>query len=166
MGGDMDRQELIQRVHESRQRLDDILSHVEEKRMNNKLPGSPWTIQDLLGHIGFWEQRISSLYSILVAGKVPQDTVDDANIDAVNERSYLANRAKSLQEVQREEADAYLAILAIAENAPEADLFDASKFLWTQGRPFFQYIADNTYGHYDEHIDDLIAAAEQKPATS
>ena len=46
---------------------------------------------------------------------------------------------------------------AVAQNAPEDDLFDPGRFPWTDGQPFYRFIAENTYEHYADHVPDLRA---------
>jgi hypothetical protein len=60
--------------------------------------------------------------------------------------------------VQINEKEAYEAILAIVENAPDADLFDPDRFPWCRGEPFYRWIAVNTNEHYNDHLPDLLAA--------
>ena len=47
--------------------------------------------------------------------------------------------------------------IRLAAAAPEEHLFDPRCFAWMGGRPFAEWIANNTYGHYDEHIPALLA---------
>ena len=71
---------------------------------------------------------------------------DDAEIVAMRDQltPYFASRHEY-----------YEALLAIAKTAPEEDLFDPQRFAWTEGEPFYNWIAVNTYDHYADHIPDL-----------
>ena len=57
---------------------------------------------------------------------------------------------------RREEKDAYQKLLSAAESATEADLFDPHRFAWMKGQPLAEWIINNTYGHYDEHLTDVL----------
>lgn len=57
-------------------------------------------------------------------------------------------------EVRREEREAYTQLLAIATHASEGDVFNPQRFALTQGKPFAEWIENNTYGHYAEHQAD------------
>jgi hypothetical protein len=39
----------------------------------------------------------------------------------------------------------------LIEGAAEEDLFDPKRFGWTNGQPFADWIAGDTYEHYQEH---------------
>ena len=43
----------------------------------------------------------------------------------------------------------------ITVDASEDALFNPQHFAWTQGKPFAEWIENNTYGHYEEHQADL-----------
>lgn len=154
----MDREELLQRIRASRSELEAEIGHFDKHRLTEPILPNGWSVKDVMAHIGFWERRIATLYEILTAGEVPQDTVDNETVDGLNARVHQENQMVPLGIAQINEKDAYQAILAVAENAPETDLFDSQRFPWTQGTPFYQFIVENTYEHYDDHLPDLRAA--------
>jgi hypothetical protein len=154
----MDRNELLQRIRDSRSELETEIARFDRSTLTDPVLPNGWSVKDVIAHIGFWERRIATLYEILTAGDVPQDTVDSETVDGLNARVHKENQMLPLGIVQVNEKDAYQAILAVAGNAPETDLFDPQCFPWTQGTPFYQYIVENTYEHYDDHLPDLRAA--------
>lgn len=154
----MDRKELLDLMAEGRRRLETAIGLFNENQLTDPLLPNAWSVKDVLAHIGFWEGRIASLYEILSGGDVPSDVVDENSVDALNERVHFDNQLLPLGIVQLNEKEAYQRILDVAKTAPDADLFDASRFLWTEGIPFYQFIAENTYGHYNDHLPDLLAA--------
>jgi hypothetical protein len=153
----MDRAELLQLVDGGRTKLEAALAGIDEHQYTNPLLPGGWSVKDLLGHIGFWERRIAGLYDILVAGDEPQDVVSNETVDELNARVYQDNLLVPLGITRLNEEEAFAAIRAVAENAPEDDLFNPHRFPWTQGTPFHRFIAENTYEHYADHIPDLLA---------
>lgn len=154
----MDRMELLTRIRHGRVELESALVRFDSDDMTRLSLPNGWSIKDVIAHIGFWEQRIATLYEILSGGSVPRNTVVEESLDSLNERVYKENRSLPVDTVQANEAEAYLAILAVAETSPEEDLFDPRRFSWTEGEPFYNWIVVNTYGHYSDHIPDLLAA--------
>ncbi|HBY99336.1 MAG TPA: hypothetical protein DEP84_36265 [Chloroflexi bacterium] len=151
----MDREELLKQMHAGRERLNEALGRVDESRMTVPVLPNDWSVKDLVAHIGWWEQRITGLYTVLSRGELP-GADNDMPVDALNARVYAENRDRSLAEVVRDERDAYQALLWLAESAPDDDLFNPDRFAWTEGEPFVRWIISNTYGHYDEHLPDLL----------
>lgn len=156
----MDRYELLTRIREGRAELEEVLHRFERHDLTAPFLANGWSIRDIIAHIGFWERRMVTLYDILSAGSVPQDSIGEETLDQLNARVYEENQLLPVGIVQMNEAEAYRALLAIAETAPEADLFDPQRFPWTEGEPFYHWIAVNTYEHYADHLPDLRAAAD------
>jgi hypothetical protein len=132
------------------------LARLSEEQLLVPVLHGGWTIKDLIAHFGFWEARIVTLYGQLVRGEAP--AADDLSLDELNDQAYRLNRAGTLDEVRREERSAYSLLIALTANATDDDLFDPQRFAWTQGKPFAEWIVNNTYGHYEEHQIDLDAA--------
>ncbi len=121
-----------------------------------------WTVKDALAHIAAWE-RI--LFDFHIAGK-PFDLVTGlrsaeyrvTSFDEVN--AHLYNRFKDLSpaDVRQLVLDTHHELMAVLEAFPEEDLYqphpelstgEAAQLTW------FDYIAANTYEHYEEHLAEL-----------
>ena len=150
----MNKQELTAKILSGREQLDAALSHIDEERMPLIILHGEWSVKDLIGHLGFWEESVVLLLGNLRAGKTPEPIAD---IDALNARVLSISRKQSLSEVRRHEKTAYQKILALIKDANDKELFNPTYFAWTEGRPFENYISDNTYGHYEEHLPEVLA---------
>jgi hypothetical protein len=151
----MDRQVLLANMRAGRERLAAALAQMDEARMVEPVLYGLWSVKDMLAHLGFWEQHIVAAYRVLQRGDIPDPAPDETSLHAVNARVFAEHRGRPLADVQREEGQAYQALLSLAETAPVDDLFDPHRFPWTQGHPLAELIANNTYEHYDEHLQDL-----------
>jgi hypothetical protein len=153
----MDRNELLARINEVRKELETEIARFDRNQVNTPLLPNGWSVKDVVAHIGFWEGRIAGLYETLRAGEVPEGAVDLSTVDELNNHVYQENQLIPWGIAQVNEKEAYLALLSVAENAPDDDLFNPDRFPWTQGTPFLQYIIENTYEHYNDHLPDLRA---------
>ena len=153
----MDRQQLVEAIRAGRARLETQLAQVKAGRMEEPALPNGWSVKDLLAHLGFWEQRIVDCYHALVNGQTPDPHSAGMSVDELNARAHTELHDRTLDDLRGFESEAYLSLLSIAKEAQEDELFDPSRFEWTQGKPFFEMIADNTYGHYAEHEPDLLA---------
>ena len=148
----MSKVELLANIRSGRARFESALAQFsDDQLLAPKLHGG-WSIKDLIAHFGFWEGRIVTLSGQLLRGEEPP--ADELPLDELNAQAYAQNQAKSLDEVRREERQAYTQLLAIAVNASEDALFNPLHFAQTEGKPFAEWIANNTYGHYEEHAED------------
>ena len=149
----MDKNELLIEIQSGRKALDEALARLapEKMQVDSALYGA-WSVKDLLVHLGFWEQRAAVIFSALQQGEPVPSLPGGPNLDEVNALAYAAGHALPLEQVQAEELAAYRFLLRLTEAAAESDLFDGERFSWTQGRPFWEWIEGNSYGHYAEHM--------------
>lgn len=153
----MNREELLERIRGGRGELEAVLATIDDDGMADAgLPGG-WSVKDLLAHIGWWERRIVNAYETLRRSEVPDSVSDAESLDELNAHVFDTHRDWPLAQVRQEEAEAYRALLEVAEKAPEGDLFDQDRFAWTEGRAFFELVCDNSWGHYEEHVPDVKA---------
>lgn len=150
----MNKQDLTAKIVSGRAQLDAALVRVDEERMPLIILHGEWSVKDLIGHLGFWENTAVSLFNTLRAGKTPEPFPE---LNAINARVLIESRKQSLSEVRRQEKAAYQKILGLLKEATDQELFDPAHFPWTEGRPFEGFISDNTYGHYEEHLPELTA---------
>ena len=156
----MTKAELLQRVREGRARLEAAMAEVPTAQLSDPLLDNEWSFKDLMAHIGFWERRAHQLLSTLQRGETPQP-MEEASIDDLNARIFLENQVHTQDEELRDERQAYEELDALIERSDDADLFDAHRFTWTNGRPFADWIEGNTFGHYEEHLEQLAASREE-----
>jgi hypothetical protein len=149
----MNKDELLSNIRSGRQQWEVALARWSEAQMLAPALHGGWSIKDLIAHVGFWEGRIVTLYGQLTRGEQP--TAAEPPLDELNAQAFVQHQAQTLDEVQREERAAYTQLLAITVNAADDDLFNPQRFAWAQGRPFAEWVENNTYGHYEEHAADL-----------
>ena len=148
----MTKAELLERIRTGRSQFEAALSKITVDQI---ILYDSWTVKDLLGHVGFWEQRAHFLLSTLQRGETPPGIPPGETLDDVNERVYHEHHDQPLEEVRRWEQAAYEDLLTLVEAAPDDDLFRPDRFAWTEGTPFVEWIAGNTYDHYEEHLESL-----------
>jgi uncharacterized protein YciI len=145
-------------MREGRKALELQLAQAPTDWAEGKNLPNGWSLKDLLLHLLFWERRGAILYAALAAGKTPVNEMETLTIDQLNARAVTEGQARPYHDVLAAEREAYHALLHIAEVAPEADLFDPARFAWTEGKPFADWLAMETYNHYSEHTEVIHAA--------
>jgi len=150
------RSNLLGLMRDGRQKLEQALGRLNEAQMvQEKTLYGTWAVKDLLAHLGYWEGRAAFIFDELLSGR-PDPAYDTLDFDQRNAQVFAANRDRPLADVQREEQQAYQRLLSLVERATEDDLFNPQRFAWTRGQPYFEWIAGNSYGHYDEHLPALL----------
>ena len=149
----MSQAELLSNIRSGRARFESALASFSDDQLLAPDLHGGWSIKDLIAHIGFWEQHTAMRFSALLRGVNPPDQA--LTLDELNARVYAQNRDKLLAEVRLKEQAAYEQLLLLVENAMDDELFNPRRFVWTEGKPFAEWIENNTYGHYAEHQADL-----------
>ena len=146
---------LLARIRSWRAQFESALAQLSDDELLAPNLHGGWSIKDLIAHIGFWEQHTAMRFSALLRGVNPPD--EALTLDELNARVYAQNRDKPLAEVRLKEQAAYEQLLLLVENAMDDELFNPRCFAWTEGKPFAEWIKNNTYGHYEEHQADFKA---------
>ncbi len=151
----MKKTELLEKVVKSRLEFEALMSQFTDEQMFQPvLPGS-WSPKDALAHIAWWEHRAHVVISAILAGRAPEYSIDESDVDNRNRQTYEENRLRPLAEIRSEEAAAYRALLALAESLSDNELDNPGRFAMTEGRPLSVLVEWNTFAHYDEHRPDL-----------
>lgn len=151
----MNRQEFIDKIWSSREELESTLARINDKRKGLIILHGEWSVKDLIAHLGFWEERVVSLFKILQAGKTPSSFHED--LDNVNAKALLHSRSQTLAQVVQSEKSAFKDVMDLIDAASDEELFNPRHYAWTQGQSFEEMLSDNTWGHYEEHIPEMMA---------
>jgi hypothetical protein len=160
MSDEQTKESIMNVLLSAREKLETALSGVPKEQMQEPILHDGWSVQDMLGHITFWEERAVDNFASLRAGQTPDPITD---MDAINARTLSEFRHFSLEEVRQREQAAYQHVLDMLETASEDELFNPQHFAWTNGNPFVAWIAGDTWDHYDEHLAELQAWLDANP---
>ncbi len=134
-----------------------VLAQVDEARLEEPGITGDWSVKDVVVHITAWEGLMAQWLAEAVRGVTPDRPRSDADIDRMNAEIFAAGRAKSPADVLADfQAGAEKMVTAVRA-VPEADLFDPNRFAWRNGTPLWHLIGGNTFWHYPEHADAILA---------
>ena len=148
----MNKAELLTAIRAGRAQLESALASCDDGQLLAPNLHGGWSVKDLIAHLGFWEQHTAHEFNALLRGVNPPD--EPITVDELNAQVYARHQHKPLAEVRLEEQAAYEQLLLLVENALDDEVFDPQRFAWTEGKPFAEWIENNTYGHYAEHAED------------
>jgi len=152
------KESLTAKILSARKVFEDALARVPTEQMETPILHEAWSVKDVLGHLGFWEARTLSRFAGLRAG-TPAERITD--MDALNARVLADTRRLSLDEVRRQEREAYQGLLDLVQHASPDELFDPAHFPGTDGNAFVGWVEGNTWDHYAEHLVELLAWLEK-----
>lgn len=120
----MDRDEFIRATEESHRNVLASVESLDDDRFE-RAGVSGWSPHDLLAHLAVWYDTATERLALIGAGRadeMPRPTRDE--VDAINERALVRDRALAPGDVRRRYRAAYDAMLAALTGLPEATWSD------------------------------------------
>lgn len=151
----INKERLIQKVEESRQQLEEVLGQVDRLQMSRHGVVGDWSVKDIIAHLTAWESMMVTWLVDYQKGAPVERPTSDAEFDGWNERIYLQNKDKPLEEVLSAFGTAHLMTLQVLRETPEEVLFTSGRYSYRGGLPLWQMVAGNTWWHYREHGEDI-----------
>ena len=147
-------------IRETSTRLELLLGHLSVEQMNQPGAVGVWSVKDVLAHIAFWECYMTSILRAIARDEVPELAADDEterNNASVVAQYYQRSLSGVIADWQQARED----LLEQLEQLSDEDLNDPDRFPWNEGRTLLDRIAGNSYGHEQEHIEQLRAWMEK-----
>jgi hypothetical protein len=154
----MDKAKVLETIQTERARLDGLLAQLSAEQMCQAALENQWSVKDVLAHIATWELRCAGWIQAGLRGERPDKPEKGytwEEIDTLNEKAYLENRDRSLDDVQSDSRLAYQQLLGQVRALSEDDITNTGRFPWTDGHGLVPYIAANSYEHYQEHFEQI-----------
>jgi hypothetical protein len=133
-----------------------VVARSEAELTGPRLPGG-WSVKDVLGHLAWWDHWL--VYTLFPENAdiaaAPPPLLDEITrqklaLDALNERVYQFNKARTLADIKAEFVRAHRASAQAALALTEADVFDPSARSARIGRSVAELVF-GIYEHYEEH---------------
>lgn len=115
----------LARLETERARLDDTLAGIDDAAMTEAGAHGPWSVKDVIAHIAAWDRRGLRWIDEAVQGGVPQipePEMSFADMDRLNEQTFVEHRDRPLVEVLAEFRDVYRRLLARVRTLTPEDL--------------------------------------------
>jgi len=151
---------LVRHIRDSRSRLEQTVSRVDEKGLTSPGPDG-WSVKDHLAHVAVWEESLLALLEgrdrVVAVGLVSATTESDTrDVDAENADLQRLHRDRPLADVLATFRETHARVLTALERLNDADLYRPyshyqPKSLPYNPRPVLGWIVGNTWDHYDEH---------------
>ncbi|HEY0003757.1 MAG TPA: DinB family protein [Pyrinomonadaceae bacterium] len=114
----MKKTEMIERVHESHERLIQAIDGLSEEQATRKGLNPQWSVKDCLAHVAAWESEGARLFEEMVKGTWKPQAIDKSFIDEFNARAVEARTNRSMREVADEYNLAHVEIERLLQSMP------------------------------------------------
>jgi hypothetical protein len=149
MGQQMDKEKLLDEMQKSYAALEALLTPLSEEQMTTPGVNGVWSIKDNLAHIVAWQQHELDRQRAIREGVELPEPWPGLSVDESNERIYQENKARPLADVRAELRTGHQQLIDTVEAMSNEDL--NRPIAWLNGNAPWEYIAGNTYEHYQEH---------------
>lgn len=167
--------ELLERIRTERAAWESLLSQIADAVMTQPVLADGWSVKDLIAHIAAYEQWTAGQVRAANEGRAPTNlelygtetpspalTGEDGwDLDRQNAAIHAQYRDTPLADVRAFAARAHQDLLDAITTTPDADLTTPGAQAWTGANILLASIAEQSYGHYGEHIALLRAVAGQ-----
>lgn len=165
-----DKAELLQRLQEKRVDFDNLIATVPQITVEEPNLPNNWSVKDLLAHVAAYERWMAGNIQAVNEGRSPTkedlydegvelDSGDPFDLDTLNASIYAHFQDKPWPEIRTFAGDAYARLVDAISNAPEEDFDREGLHPWLDNGSLLTRLPELTYGHYQEHDDDLRTVA-------
>ena len=156
---------LLERIASEHKQLEQTLDRIPTAQLVEPALADGWSVKDVLAHITWWERRMVQLVQDALQGHKPAPLTlsgeeQPASVDQINVQVFNDNRERPVEELIAERQSSYGQVIALVTALPDATLADPSDLEAVLERPLIPLIAGDTYEHYREHNDTIMAWLE------
>ena len=148
--------ELSALIRETSTRMELLLAQLSVAEINQPGAVGVWSVKDVLAHIAYWERYQVNILQAAARGETPALVADDEterNNASVVAQYYQRSLSAVIADWQQAREDLIEAI----EDLDDEDLNDPNRFPWSAGRSLLDRIDGNSFGHEQEHIEQIRA---------
>jgi hypothetical protein len=152
----MKKEELISALTTGRADFLKTIDGIPQQEMT--IPGiiGQWSLKDLLVHLTRWEAELVKLLWQAKQGTTPTTMhFTPETVDQVNERWYQQSSSRSMDVVWGDFLKVREQTIRRVGGFGEVELNDVDYYPWLDGSPLWKWIADDSFGHEAEHIEDI-----------
>ncbi|MGW8142934.1 MAG: ClbS/DfsB family four-helix bundle protein [Anaerolineales bacterium] len=152
----MKKEELISKLEQSRADFLEIITRVPGEYIEQPGVIGSWSVKDILVHLTRWEAEIIKLIWQVRRGIQPTTAhFDQFSVDETNERWYQESGNRSLNIVMSDFLGVRNQTIRRVKELSPVELNDPNHFNWSDGKPLWEWIADDSMDHETEHGDQI-----------
>lgn len=152
----MKKNELISALEESHKEIMDQIAGFSEQELTELETADGWSVKDILAHLVRWEAELIKLLWQLNQGQRPTTVhFTGASVDETNDRWLVEDRERPLERILADFNGIRRQTIRRVETFSEGELNDQQRFRWLQGKSLAEWVAEDTFEHDREHLNQL-----------
>ena len=139
---------LVTKIMAEHAKLDDALTGLSLEQMDKSFKPGDWTVKETLVHLSAWEQTLINDHRRWKRGEPLTELQGQAAVDAVNAETLKKAGMMPVGQALGEFHSTFRELTAWLEKLDPDDL----PRLFMYGMTLEEFIAEDTYKHYAEHL--------------
>lgn len=157
IGDNMNKKDLLVRLEDSHERVLEAIEGLSTEEMLEPGVMDNWSVKDILAHLTRWEAELIKLLWQARQGMQPTSLHfnQSHSVDEVNARWYEEDQARSLERILEDFHGVRNQTIRRLEFFTEKDLNDTQRYPWLGGQPLWEWVANDSFEHDNEHLEHL-----------
>jgi hypothetical protein len=154
----MNKEELFDALEDSREDFLEAIAGLSEDDLQRPGCVDDWSVKDLLIHISRWEAELVKMLWQIKQGQHPSSQqFTNMQVDEINQQWAADYHERSLEMALDDFQSVRRQTIRRVDTFSNAELTDPHRFPWQQGRPMFEWIAEDSFRHEEEHTRQIRA---------
>jgi hypothetical protein len=154
----MNKDELLQKIRAAHQELLAVLESVPAERRDEAGLAGGWSVKDSLVHITFWQgQMVMTLFQLRAGTTLSAMHFTNRTVDEINADWLLKGKSRAWEYAWNDFIGLGKQMERRINEFNDAELNNPRLNPKLEGKPLWEWIADDTYGHEDEHREAILA---------
>jgi len=148
----MDKDELIEVLENEREAFLNLLEDLSDEQMEQPGVSGDWSIKDILSHLIAWETETIRLLWQARQGEKPTTLhFHSISLEKSNQKIYAETHNRELLRVLSDFSSVRKQTIRRIETFSDGELEDPLIYAWLEGKPLWEWIAQDTFQHEQEH---------------
>lgn len=152
----MNQSELLALLETSREAFLDAIEGLSPDELEEAGVVGEWSVKDILYHLTRWEaELVRLLWQAGMEAKPTTQHFQKSSVDEANATWHKEGRLRALEHVLDDFHAVRSQTLARVETFNDRDLTDPRRYRWLGGRALWEWIEGDSFGHENEHIEQI-----------
>ncbi|MCB9135789.1 MAG: GNAT family N-acetyltransferase [Anaerolineales bacterium] len=150
--------ELFENIRLHREPLMEMVNNLTETQRTTPGLAGGWSVKDILAHLAAWERLTLERINAAFGNKpAPIKLESDEDIEWMNAKVFAINKSHSFTDVLDDFERAHELLSEKIMKIDKLVFQTPAPLAWTGDRSLYQFLSDNTWLHYAEHLEAIEA---------
>jgi hypothetical protein len=150
---------LLNEAREGFEKIDRIVSNLNENQMTKVIVAGEWTVREVLIHILSWQRKLMAWVQADVCGEIPEVPAPGMSwnepgiFDILNAQAVDEYKDHDINEIVNLFRETHSDMMECLKSKSEDDLTNPARYPWMTGFPLSGLMKGCMSHHYEEHLE-------------